>query len=72
MTSLFVSEAGGKENVCAVCLEVNKQHKSLVLRVARNEGLSSQVIHDLNRFVQVMIRDTPIYLFDVLLLHFYL
>ena len=34
--ALLVSGAGGKDNVCAVCLEVNEQHKDLVLRVARN------------------------------------
>ena len=70
--ALLVSGAGGKDNVCAVCLEINEPHKSLVLRVTRNEGLNPQIIHDLNQFVQVMIRDTPTCLFNELLLHFHL
>ncbi len=69
--ALLVSGAGGKDNVCAVCLEVDERHKSLVLRVARNEGLNSQMMHDLNEFAQVMVRDTSTCLFNVLLLHFH-
>jgi hypothetical protein len=61
--ALVVSGSGGKENVSAACMESNDQEGIILLRVARNEGVSEDMILDLRRVLRAITQNIPVGLF---------
>ena len=62
--ALVVSGNGGKDNVSAACMEIDDQGGTIVLRVARNEGLDEQMMGELRRILQAMTQNIPAGLFN--------
>lgn len=57
--ALVVSGNGGKDNVSAVSAEISGQEQTMVLRVARNEGINEQMLDDLRRTLRIMAKSIP-------------
>jgi hypothetical protein len=57
--ALVVSGNGGKDNVSAVSAEISGQEQTMVLRVARNEGINEQMLDDLRRTLRIMTKSIP-------------
>ncbi len=55
--ALVLSGHGGKDNVAAVCMENDDEHNMIILRVARNDGVSEQKLSELDRLIQVPARN---------------
>ena len=57
--ALVVAGAGGKDNVSAVCMDVDEPNRTFILRLARNEGLDDETLLHLRRILQLMTQSLP-------------
>jgi len=57
--ALVVAGAGGKDNVSAVCMDVDEPNRTFILRLSRNEGLDDETLLHLRRILQLMIQSLP-------------
>jgi len=57
--ALVVAGAGGKDNVSAVCMDVDEPNRAFILRLARNEGLDDGTLLHLRRILQLMTKSLP-------------
>ena len=57
--ALVVAGAGGKDNVSAVCMDVDEPNRAFILRLARNEGLDDGTLLHLRHILQLMTKSLP-------------
>src|SRR5437016_13370135 len=53
---LVAAGKGGKDHVSAACMEIRDQDSTVVVRVAKNEGLGEQTLRGLNDIAQLMVK----------------
>ena len=56
--ALIVAASGGKDNVSAVCIETAKITKTYTLRIARNNGISSETVGSIKDIIDLMMGAT--------------
>ena len=54
--ALVAAGNGGKDHVSATCMEIRDQDQTMVLRVAKNEGLDEQTLRGLNDIAKLMVK----------------
>ena len=57
--ALVAAGHGGKDNVCASCMEIRNEDQIVTLRIAKNDGVDEQTLRGLEGLAQLMTKSTP-------------